>query len=290
MQTTKLKIAIAQTDTVLADIPANLDKHYAFIEEAIDNKCAMIQFPELSLTGYSLKDAVFDVALSEKDYKLQKIKELSKHISIILGGVELNNRYELYNTLFYFENGDLLHKHRKVYLPTYGLFEEKRYFSAGNRFRAFDSQWGRMGMLICEDMWHPTSGMILAQDGASILLISSAGVTRGIDADVRPSNIRDWEALNHALALQTTSYMIFLNRVGVEDGLMFWGGSEIIDPNGQRLLKANYHQEELVFAEIDLLKLKHARINTTLLSDEKITLVIDELSRIHDDRKITNLI
>jgi len=285
MHIRKIKIAIAQTDAVLADIPANLEKHYAYIEEAIDQDCAIIQFPELSLTGYSLKDAVFDVALADDDHILKKIKEFSKHISIVVGGVELNKRYELYNSLFYFENGSLHSKHRKVYLPTYGLFEEKRYFNAGNRFRAFDSKWGRMGMLICEDMWHPTSGMILAQDGASILLVSSAGVTRGIDADSRPSNIRDWEALNHVLALQTTSYMVFSNRVGVEDGLMFWGGSEINDPYGQRLLKANYHQEELVFAEVDLLKLKHARINTTLLSDEKLTLVIDELSRIYDDRK-----
>ncbi len=285
MHTRKLKIAIAQTDAVLADISANLEKHYAHIEQAIDQKCAIIQFPELSLTGYSLKDAVFNVALSDDDQKLNKIKELSKHISIIVGGVELSKRYELYNSLFYFENGSLHSKHRKVYLPTYGLFEEKRYFSAGNRFRAFDSKWGRMGMLICEDMWHATSGMILAQDGASILFVSSAGVTRGIDEYPRPANIRDWEALNHALALQTTSYMAFSNRVGVEDGLMFWGGSEINDPDGRRVLKANYHQEELVFAEIDLLKLKHARINTTLLSDEKLTLVIDELNRIREDRK-----
>lgn len=285
MQAHKIKIAIAQTDARLADIPANLEKHYDFIEQAIDQNCAIIQFPELSLTGYSLKDAVFDVAIADDDDKLNKLKALSKHISIVVGGVELSKRYELYNSLFYFENGMLHSKHRKVYLPTYSLFEEKRYFSAGNRFRAFDTKWGRMGMMVCEDMWHPTSGMILAQDGASVLLVSSAGVTRGIDAESRPENIRDWEALNHALALQTTSYMIFSNRVGVEDGLMFWGGSEINDPNGRRLLKAPYHQEELVFAEIDLLKLKHTRLNTTLLSDERLTLVVDELNRIKSARK-----
>lgn len=90
MSTRKFKIAIAQTDAILADIPANLEKHYARIEEAIDQNCAIIQFPELSLTGYSLKDAVFDVALSENDTKLQKLKELSRHISIVVGGVELN--------------------------------------------------------------------------------------------------------------------------------------------------------------------------------------------------------
>lgn len=281
----KIKIAAAQINCRLADIEANLQKHYALIEEAISQKCNLIQFPELSLTGYSLKDAVFDTALMDSDAKWDKLKELSKHISIAVGGVELNKRFEIYNTLFYFEDGALLSKHRKVYLPTYGLFEEKRYFSAGNRFRAFDTKWGRMGLLICEDMWHPTSGVILAQDGASILLVSSAGISRGMASESRPENVQDWEALNRSLSIQTTSYMTFANRVGVEDGLTFWGGSELIDPYGRRLGKADYFKEVLLVGEIDFLKLKHARINTTLLSDEKLTVVIDELNRIQADRK-----
>ncbi len=280
----KIKIAAAQINCKLADIDANLEKHYALIEEAINQKCNLIQFPELSLTGYSLKDAVFDTALMDSDTKWNHLKELSKHISIVMGGVELNKRFEIYNSLFYFEDGRLLSKHRKVYLPTYGLFEEKRYFSAGNRFRAFDTKWGRLGLLICEDMWHPTSGVILAQDGASILLVSSAGISRGMDSESRPENVQDWEALNRSLSIQTTSYMVFVNRTGVEDGLTFWGGSELIDPYGRRLGKAAYFKEELLVQEIDFLKLKHARINTTLLSDEKLTIVIDELNRIRTDR------
>ncbi len=281
----KVKIAAAQMNCKLADIEANLENHYVLIEKAIGQQCNLIQFPELSLTGYSLKDAVFDTALMDSDSKWDKLKELSKHISIVVGGVELNKRFEIYNTLFYFEDGKLLSKHRKVYLPTYGLFEEKRYFSSGNRFRAFDSKWGRLGLLICEDMWHPTSGVILAQDGASILLVSSAGISRGMDTESRPENVQAWEALNRSLSIQTTSYMTFVNRVGVEDGLTFWGGSEFISPHGHRIGKASYFKEELLIGEVDFLKLKHARINTTLLSDEKLTVVIDELSRIQSDRK-----
>ncbi|HES59195.1 MAG TPA: hypothetical protein ENO18_02080, partial [Caldithrix sp.] len=167
----------------------------------------------------------------------------------------------------------------------YGLFEEKRYFSAGNRFRAFNSKFGRFGMLICEDMWHPTSGVILAQDGASIIFVGAAGIARGINDDIKPENVRVWEAINRSLAISTTSYLVFANRIGTEDGLMFWGGSEIIDPSGNTVAKAGYHKEAHLTASIDMLKLKHARINTTLLGDEKIDIVIDELTRIKQMRK-----
>ncbi len=281
----KIKIAIAQIDAVLGDLDKNLDKHYQLIEQAIDQRQDVIVFPELSLTGYSLKDAVYDVAFSVDDEKYTKLRALSKHISIIVGAVELSKRYEIFNALLFFEDGQLLTRHRKVYLPTYGLFEEKRYFSAGNRFRAFDSKFGRLGLLICEDVWHPTSGVILAQDGASVIFAAAAGIARGLQSEDQPENIQDWEALNRSLSIYTTSYMVFANRVGVEDGLMFWGGSEVYGPLGRRLSKASYFEEEMSFSEIDMLKLKHARINTTLLSDENLHVVIEEFSRIHGDRK-----
>jgi len=140
-------------------------------------------------------------------------------------------------------------------------------------------------MMICEDMWHPTSGIILAQDGASVLLVSTAGISRGIDESEHPENVRTWESLNKALAISTTSFILFANRVGLEDGLTFWGGSELIDPHGNRLAKAPYFKEAMLNTEIDPLLLKHARMSTTLLSDENITLVIDELNRINHKRK-----
>jgi len=281
----KIKIAIAQINTVLGDVQKNLETHYQQIERAIEQQQDMIVFPELSLTGYSLKDAVYDVALPVDDGEYDKLRALSKHISIVVGAVELSKRYEIFNTLLFFEDGHLLTRHRKVYLPTYGLFEEKRYFSAGNRFRAFDSKLGRLGLLICEDVWHPTSGVILAQDGASVIIAAAAGIARGMQSEEQPENVQDWEALNRSLSIYTTSYMVFANRVGVEDGLMFWGGSELYGPLGRRIAKASYFEEELLFAEIDMLKLKHARINTTLLSDENLHVVIEEFSRIHGDRK-----
>lgn len=274
-----------QTNAVMADIDKNIARHIEEIEKAIAKKSDIILFPELSITGYSLKDAVYDVALTDDDSKLDPIKKLSEKISIIFGMAELDKRFEIYNTLMFFEEGEIKSKHRKVYLPNYGLFEEKRYFSSGNRFRAFDSKFGRFGMLICEDMWHPTSGVILAQDGASVIFVAAAGIARGIDQNMKPENVRVWEAINRSLAISTTSYLVFANRIGVEDGLMFWGGSEIIDPSGNTVAKAGYHEEEHISTDIDMLKLKHARINTTLLGDEKIDIVIEELTRIKQMRK-----
>jgi predicted amidohydrolase len=280
MKNNKIKIALAQIGTRLGDISYNLDKHLEFIEAAQKEKADIILFPELSLTGYSLKDAVYDVAVSSEDSVLKPLFEASNHISICFGLVELTENMEAKNSDFFLEGENLLSRHRKVYLPTYGVFEEKRYFTSGNRFRAFDSKYGRFGILVCEDMWHPSSTMILALDGALAIFVSSAGVLRGVQGVKKPENIRVWENLNRTSAHLFTSYFIFCNRVGVEDGLTFWGGSEIIDPHGRQVVKAPYFKEALITAEIDWLKLKHARIHTTLLSDERLDLVTEELARI----------
>ncbi len=280
-----IKIAIGQIGPVLANLDKNIEKHCEFIEKAIAQKADLILFPELSLTGYSLKDATFDVALTKDNPRLNKIRDLSSKISISCGFAEIGDRHELYNTQLFFEDSKLLSRHRKVYLPTYGVFEEGRYFSSGNRFHAFDSKLTRMGILVCEDIWHPSSGLILALDGATVILVPAAGLTRGTNKDDKPDNIRAWETLVKSIALSTTSYTIFANRGGVEDGLVFWGGSEIVEPNGSAIAKAEYYKEELLVADIDMYKLKHARVNTTLLSDEKLPVLIEEFTRLHKQNK-----
>lgn len=280
-----IKIAVGQIKPVLGDLNKNIEKHCEYIEKAIVQKADLILFPELSLTGYSLKDATFDVALNKDDPLLDKIRSLSSKISVCCGFAELGERHELYNTQLFYENGTLLTRHRKVYLPTYGVFEEGRYFSSGNRFMAFESKLTKMGTLICEDIWHNASGLILAIDGATVILVAAAGLTRGTNIDAKPDNIRSWETLVESLAISTTSYIIFSNRVGVEDGLVFWGGSAIVEPGGQLVAKATYYKEELLIADIDMYKLKHARLNATLLSDEKLPVLIDEFTRLHKKTK-----
>ena len=281
----KIKIAIAQISSKLANIEANLEKHLSYIEKAKDEKADIIIFPELSLTGYSVKDAVYDVAMTCDDNRLKPLYKASENISICVGMVELTDNFEAKNTNLFIENGKIVARHRKVYLPTYGVYEEKRYFTPGNRFRAFDSQFGRFGMLICEDLWHPSSTSILALDGALAIFVNSAGILRGVQEKDKPENIQIWENLTRTSAHLFTSYLIFCNRVGSEDGLMFWGGSEIADPHGKIVVKAPYFEEDLVVAEIDWLKLKHARLHTTYLSDERLDIVTEELHRIAKSTK-----
>ncbi len=276
----KLRVSLAQINPRLADIEANLEKHLSFIEKAIEEKADVVLFPELSLTGYSLKDAVYDVAMKYDDERLHPLYDASKKVSICLGMVELTDGFEAKNTNLFLENGEAIARHRKVYLPTYGVYEEKRYFTAGNRFRAFDSKHGRFGMLICEDIWHPSSAAILTLDGALTIFVNSSGILRGVHEHKKPENIQIWENLNKTSAHLFTSYLVFCNRVGTEDGLMFWGGSEIVDPHGKIVIKAPYFKECLITAEIDWLMLKHARVHTTYLSDERLDIVIEELQRI----------
>ncbi len=280
MTSNKIKIALAQISSRLADVPANIEKHLEYIDKAISNGSDVIIFPELSLTGYSLKDAVYDVALHVADEILKPLIEKSHKIAIICGIVELTDNFEAKNTNLFFKGGKIVSRHRKVYLPTYGVFEEKRYFTPGNRFRAFDTDLGRFGMLICEDIWHPSSTMILALDGALAIFVNSAGILRGVQGQKKPENIQNWENLTRTSANVFTSYFIFCNKVGVEDGMIFWGGSEIIDPHGKVVIKAPYYDEVMINAEIDWLQLKNARLHSTMLSDARIDLVTEELSRI----------
>ncbi len=280
-----IKIAIGQINPTLGDLKKNIRKHCDFVEQAIKKGSDLIVFPELSISGYSLKDATYDVAVTPDDARLKPLLELSRKISIVLGCVEMGERYELYNSLFYLENGAVAGRHRKVYLPTYGVFEEDRYFSAGSRFKALNTGLAPLGLLICEDVWHAASGLLLALDGAGILIVGANGLTRGLNGTDKPENIHAWEMLIRSLAITTTSYIVFANRAGVEDGLIFWGGSEVVQPGGQTAAKADYFDEEIIYHEIDLFKLKHARLNATLLSDEKIPVLIDELKRIHEKNK-----
>ncbi len=276
-----IKVAVGQISPTLGDLDKNIAKHCSSIEKAIAQKVDLILFPELSLTGYSLKDATFDVALEAQSKLFKELLKLSTQISISFGFVELGERHELYNSNLFLEDGKIQAHHRKVYLPTYGVFEEDRYFSSGSRFKSFDSKLTKFGTLICEDIWHTSSGLILALDGATVILVSAAGLTRGTSKNDKPENIVAWETLIKSMAITTTSYVIFANRVGVEDGLVFWGGSEVVQPNGHSIAKAGYYNEELLLAEIDMYKLKHARLNATILSDEKLPVLIDEFTRLH---------
>jgi predicted amidohydrolase len=248
--------------------------------EAIAQSANLLIFPELSLTGYFLKDQVPSVALRPDAPALQLLRELSQRIAIILGFVEEGSGHRFYNASAYFEGGEIRHIHRKAYLPTYGIFDEARYLAAGDRLRAFDTALGRVAILICEDLWHPAVPAIAAWDGAEIIICPSASPGRGLSQAEPFQNASTWERTIRTWGDLLTSYVIYANRVGYEDGACFWGGSEVVTPSGEPLAKARYLEEELLLAELDPGGLRRARVANPLLRDERLDLTAREITRI----------
>ena len=278
-----IRVAIAQINPKLGDLPANLALYEESIRRGIEEKADFLLFPELSLTGYFLRDTVPSVALTIKSVELKKLGQLSRELPFVAGLVEEGGDHRFFNSAIYFEDGEVRHVHRKVYLPTYGMFDEQRYFARGDRVHAFDSKFGRLALLICEDLWHPSTIYLAALDGALAVLCPSASPLRGIvDGQVQDDNARYWEMINRAYAETYSLFLIYGNRWGFEDGVGFWGGSEVVDPFGQRLAKAGYYDEAFLVAEIALESVRRKRTMSPLLRDEDVDLTINELMRIRD--------
>ena len=203
----KLNVAMAQINTVLGDIPRNLEKHLEYIDQARRSGADLIIFPELSLTGYALQDLVPTVAIhpSPADPVFSKLLEASKSIDIIFGFVEEDVRNRFYIAAAYLSAGEIVHIHHKVYLPTYGLFDEGRFFAWGNDIRAFDTRFGRVGMLICEDFWHASLPYLLWLDGADLFLFTSASPGRGLPAESECGEAARW--IRHAGWMTSTGLM-----------------------------------------------------------------------------------
>lgn len=276
---------------VLAQIKPKLgciNDNLLLIEERIRSaKSAgadLVVFPELALTGYFLKDLVPEVALRLDSPEIIHLTELSRDISIALGFVEVTDDYRFFNSAIYLENGIVRHLHRKVYLPTYGLFDEQRYMARGERFRAFDTKFGRMGMLICEDMWHLSSSYILAMDGAATLLCLSSSPGRGVTGESLDS-AQAWQQLTSTTAMFLNCRVLYCNRVGFEDGVNFWGGSEYIAPSGKSLVRGKILEDDSVTALLDEGSLRRERIFSPMLRDENLFVTMQELRRIEQERR-----
>ncbi len=278
----ELTIALAQINTCLGDVEANLAKHLALIDQARGSGADLLLFPELSLTGYVLQDLAATVAHhpGPDDPVFKPLLEKSRKIDLVVGFVEEDRRHRFYIAAAYLAKGEVAHVHHKVYLPTYGLFDEGRFFAWGDEVRAFDTRFGRAGILICEDFWHASPPYLLWLDGADLFLFASASPGRGLRNEPQLESARWVEHINRAYASLFTSFVAHANRVGYEDGLNFWGGSTLFDPNGELLAKGPYHQEALTLAEIDLNQLHRTRARLPLLRDERTALVLREMNRI----------
>jgi predicted amidohydrolase len=284
----QLNIGLVQMNTHLGNVELNLEKHLAFIEEARAGGADLVHFPELSLTGYILQDLAPMVAHrpSSGDPIFKHLLSASREIDITVGFVDEDRRHRFFIACAYLSGGDVVHVHHKVYLPTYGMFDEGRFFAWGDTVRAFETRFGRMGVLICEDFWHSSPPYLLWLDGADVFLLSSASPGRGLNEEPELESTRWVEHINRAYASLFTSFVVHTNRVGYEDGITFWGGATVYDPDGKLLVKGPYHEEGLVFCEMDLNQLHRTRARLPILRDERTGMVQRELARILKNREV----
>lgn len=273
-------LSLGQVAPRLGDVPANLDMHLQMIEEARDHGSSVVLFPELSLTGYQLKDMVPDVALQPSSPEWRRLQEASRGLSVGVGLVEESSDHRFYNSYVVFEDGLLSHVHRKVYLPTYGLFEEGRLYACGDRIRAFDARMGRCGIVLCEDIWHPSMLYVLSMDRAEIIIAPAASPIRGADMGEEGSNIDVWNTALKMYSQLFSCTVVLVNRVGFEDGLSFWGGSRLLAPGGVRLFAAPLLEAGLYHCAFDRAAVRRHRISDPTLRSERLDITLAELQRI----------
>ena len=198
------------------------------LAETISGESDIVIFPELSLNGYLLQDKVYEDAWRPDE--LAPLAEASRGCDIVAGAA-IKEDGRTFNAALYFSGGTLLHMHRKLHLPNYGMFEEARYFFKGSRIEAFETAFGRSVMLVCEDLWRAQTMADVAALKPEFVYVIANSPARGFEADGL-SIEGQWDALLKALAQLSNAYVAFVNRVGFEDGLGFWGGSRLITPRG----------------------------------------------------------
>ena len=276
-----MRIALAQISPYLGDVEKNFRLHLKSIEKAKKKNADLIIFPELSLTGYTLKDLVENVALNhEKDRFFGQLKTLSKEISIVLGFVEEKERGLFYNSGAFLSRGKILHVHRKVFLPTYGMFEEGKYFGQGKNFNTFTTPYGNTGMMICYDFLHYSASYCLFAGGTEIIIVISAAPGRGISDKEFYTTSHMWELMGKTISRFSSAFLVYCNRTGFEDGKSFAGGSFIYNPAGELIAKASYVDEDFLIKEINLDEIRTIRKKWPYKRDDKPEIILEVLKRI----------
>jgi predicted amidohydrolase len=275
-----LRVALAQCDTVLGNVSANLDRALSTIDSAQFNADLLV-FPELSLSGYSLTD-VTRVGLRLDGPELSTLAAASRGVAVAVGFVEETPDARWYNSAAVFAEGRLLHLHRKVYPPTYGCFEEGKHFGRGTSIRCFDLLGWRIGLMICADWWHPSVPYLMAADGADLLIAMAASPQGGLGEDYDSSE--GWFRLNRTYASIYGTYVAFCNRTGIEGGTRFWGKSELVDPYGQPMAQAG-PGEELITAALDRERVRTMRYMLPTMRDEDLDLTSRTLHRLIQERE-----
>jgi predicted amidohydrolase len=282
----ELRVALAQLSPRLGEVDANLELAAGWLRRAAADGARLTVFPELALTGYLLSDLVPEVSMPASDPRLAELSRGAPGMLVAIGFVEETDDHRFANAVALLRDGELIGLHRKVYLPTYGLFDEGRFTRPGDRIRAVEvgEPLGRIGLSVCEDFWHASLPMLQAQEGASLLVNVAAGPARAPGSSAGLRAIAGWHRMQDTYALLGTVGIAFCNRVGNEEGLTFWGGSRLLGADGSVLAEGPLYEEALVVGSFETDDLRMQRYQLPLLADERLELVRRELDRIIAER------
>jgi NAD+ synthase (glutamine-hydrolysing) len=278
-----MKIALAQIAPRLGTVTKNLDLHLRLIERARRQGADLVVFPELSLTGYTLRDLTEEVALDPRTAPaFKRLRAVSRSLDVVVGFVEESpgERGILYNSAAYLSRGKLLHVHRKIVLPTYGLFEEGKFFMRGRELRTFAAPAGRAGLLICRDFLQPGLGYLLQAGGAELIIAVSAAPGRGSTSGQAFASSRMWELMGETLAFFGSAFVLYCNRVGFEDGVAFAGGSFLFGPDGRLIGRCPCLDEDFKVLEINPAAVRSARRRMHFRKEDRPEVVLEGLRRI----------
>jgi len=278
-----MKIALAQIVPKLGEVEANVETHLEILEKARKRKAELVCFPELGLTGYTLKDLVEEVALDPAaDPRFRKVVAATRGLSAVVGFVEESpsDKGLFYNAAAFIADRRVLHVHRKVFLPTGGIFEEAKFFAQGREFRTFQAPFGRAGLLICRDFLQFGSSYVHYAAGADAIICISAAPGRGVAGGDAFETSRMWELMGEAVSYFSTAYVIYANRAGSEDGVTFAGGSFVYAPGGRLVARGASVDPDLVVCRIDMEEVREARKKWLFRRDEKPEAVWRSLERI----------
>jgi len=242
----RFTVALAQINCKQGDKKANLRKIELAASKAVKQGADLLVLPELSLTGYVVRDQIYELAEEIPGPATEAIEQIAKKsgLHIVFGMPELSEKTQatLHNSAVLMGPKGFIGKYRKMYLPTHSVFEEKRYFRPGYQAAVFDTNLGKIGLIICYDIYFPEVTRLTRLEGAQLIVCISASpaVRRAF-----------FEILTSARAIENAAFLAFVNLAGVEDGLQFWGGSRLVGPNGKALVQARYDEEDFVTGEVD---------------------------------------
>lgn len=312
-----MKVAVCQTSPVLFDVQANLEEVIQKIQEARGKGADLIVFPELALTGYFLGQKYHEVALRLDSKEIERLAAATRGTAAVVGFVEESPSMNFYNSALVAVDGEILYAYRKLNLPNYGVFEERKYFSSGKQVPVFKYHDMTIAVFICNDLWHPSLPYLGISQKAEVLvsIFNSSQGSMGSEF----SNIESWGIINTFYARIFGVYNVCANRVGKEtlelkesvpEGLLtgaeaavekanpapvrttynFWGGSEIVNPFGKQIARAAQHEKDEIWGDISRDLLRQKRILLPYLRNDDPYFTHRQLERILydiDDRRLS---